>query len=90
MRGHILDPSQRAAVLEWLGGLDLDERLAVLLAISFTFPILRSSKSWTKRIDACRAELAPSADLHVEIVIKAGRISARIKEVLSAVAETLH
>jgi hypothetical protein len=85
MRGHIIDPSERADVLAWLGELELTERLAMLLAMSFAFPILKNSKSWTRRIDECGAELGPTADQHVAIVMRAGQISSGIKEELSPV-----
>jgi hypothetical protein len=67
-------------ILAWLEGmLPLDERLAVMHAMTFAFPLLKNDRAWLARIDAVIGELQPTAERHAEILVKAGNISRHLK-----------
>jgi hypothetical protein len=78
------DP-RRPDTLAWLEAMQpLDGRLALMLAMAFAFPPIKYDRRWQARIDAIMAELHPSAEEHGEILLKAGRISRRLKAELAA------
>jgi hypothetical protein len=72
-------------ILAWLEAmLPLDERLAVMHAMTFAFPLLKNDRAWLARIDAVIGELQPTAQRHAEILVKARKISGRLKRELTS------
>jgi hypothetical protein len=51
-------------------------------AMAFAFPILKNDREWNVRIDALLAELKPTAGEHENILMEAGKMSARLKREL--------
>jgi hypothetical protein len=58
-------------ILAWLEAMrPLGERLAVMHAMTFAFPLLKNDRVWLARIDAVIGELRPTAERHAEILYK--------------------
>ena len=58
------------------------ERLTVMHAMSFAFPLLKNDLEWTTKVSAVLIELKPTAREHEDILIEATRISSRLKQEL--------
>jgi hypothetical protein len=71
-------------ILAWVEAMPLVERLTVMHAMTFVFPLLKSDRTWKARMAAVRTELKPTADELGDILIEASRISARLKLELAA------
>ena len=72
-----------AGLVTWVGAMPIAERLTVLHAMSFAFPILKNDRAWKARISAVLVELKPTKRQHEDILIEAGRISGRLKSALT-------
>ena len=60
-------------ILAWLEAmLPLDERLAVMHAMTFAFPLLKNDRDWTATVSAVLVELKPTKRQH-----EIGRASCR-------------
>jgi hypothetical protein len=80
----IRDP-RTPEILAWLEAmLPLEERLAVMHALTSAFPLLKNDRAWLMRIDAAIGELQPTTERHAEIVVKAGKISGRLMRELKS------
>jgi hypothetical protein len=66
-------------ILAWRDAMPIAERLTVMHAISFAFPILKNDRDWTGRVSAVLVELKPTKRQHEDILIEAGRMSRRLK-----------
>jgi hypothetical protein len=60
----------------------LAERLTIMQAMAFAFPILKNDREWNVRLDALLAELKPTARERENILMEAGKMSARLKREL--------
>ena len=58
------------------------ERLTVMHAMSFAFPLLKNDRTWTATVSAVLVEL-PNKRQHEDILLEAGRISGRLKRELA-------
>jgi len=68
---------------EWLDDLDLEQRLAAIHAIAFTFPKLKNDANWLAYTAEVTTELAPSPEQHADIMLAALKMSGRLKEELA-------
>ena len=59
------------------------ERLTVMHAMSFAFPILKIDRGWTTQVSAVLVELKPTKRQHEDILIEAARMSGRLKRELA-------
>ena len=48
-------------------------------AMAFAFPSLKNDRDWRERIEAVVSELKPSAKEYADIVLRADRISIRLR-----------
>ena len=70
-------------ILAWVDAMPIAERLTVMHAMSFAFPILKNDRGWTAKISAVLVELKPTKRQHEDILIEAARISGRLKRELA-------
>ena len=85
---YFMHDPRRPDTLAWLDAMQpLDGRLALMLAMALAFPLIKNDRRWQARIDAIRSELHPSAEEHGNIMLKAGRISRRLRAELAASAQ---
>ena len=70
-------------ILAWVDAMPIAERLMVMHAMSFAFPILKNDRDWTARVSAVLVELKPTKRAHEDILIKAARMSGRLKRELT-------
>ena len=70
--------------MAWVDAMPVAERLTVMHAMSFAFPILKNDRGWMTKVTAVQVELKPSAREHEDILIEAGRIGGRLKRELTA------
>jgi hypothetical protein len=70
-------------LFEWLADLDLEQRLAAMLALSFAFPKLKNDRLWQADIAAVTDELAPTHEQHTDIMVAAMRMSGNLKRELA-------
>ena len=59
------------------------ERLTVMHAMSFAFPILKNDRGWTAKVSAVLVELKPTKRKHEDILIEAAQMSGRLKRELA-------
>ena len=71
-------------IIAQLEAMPLEDRLAMMLAMAFTFPLLKDDHDWKARIEAVLGEIKPSAEEHGDIMVRAGRISRRLKADLAS------
>ena len=65
--------------LAWLEAmLPLDGCLALMHAMTFAFPLIKSDRRWQARIEGVVAELHPGTEEHGNIILGAARISRRM------------
>ena len=87
---YLMHDPRRPDTLAWLEAVrPLEGRLALMLAMALAFPLIKNDRRWQARIDAIRAELHSSAEEHGDIMLKAGRISRRLRAELAASAQPL-
>jgi len=85
---YLMHDPRRPDTLAWLEAvLPLEERLALMVAMACAFPLIENDRRWQAHIDAIRAELHPGAEEHGDIMLKAGRISRRLRAELAASAQ---
>jgi hypothetical protein len=72
-----------AGLITWVGAMPIAERLTVLHAMSFAFPILKNDRDWTTKVSAVLVELKPTKRQHEDILIAAARMSGRLKRKLA-------
>jgi hypothetical protein len=83
---YLLHDPRTPDTLAWLEAmLPLDGRLALMHAMTFAFPLIKNDRRWQARIEAIFAELHPSAEEHGNIIIRAARISRRLKAEIAPV-----
>ena len=70
-------------ILAWVEAMPLGERLTVMHAMSFAFPLLKNDRDWTATVSAVLVELKPTKRQHEDILIEAGRMSGRLKRELT-------
>jgi hypothetical protein len=71
-------------IIAQLGAMPLEDRLAMMLAMAFTFPLLKDDHDWKARTAAVLGEIKPSAEEHGDIIVRAGLISRRLKAELAS------
>ena len=69
--------------MAWVVAMPFAERLTVMHAMSFAFPILKNDRGWTTQVSALLVELKPTKREHEDILIEASRISGRLKQELT-------
>jgi len=74
----MLDP-RTPEILAWRDAMPIAERLTVMHAMSFVFPLLKNDRAWTATVSAVLVELKPTKRQHEDILIEAGRMSRRLK-----------
>jgi hypothetical protein len=66
-----------------LDDLELEQRLVMMLALSFAFLVLKNDAVWKADIAAITNELAPSPEQHADITLAALKMSGRLREELA-------
>jgi hypothetical protein len=66
-------------LFEWLAGLELGQRLAVMQAIAFTFPLLKHDPTWQADISKVLNELRPTPQERADILAAALHMSGRLE-----------
>ena len=69
--------------MAWVDAMPIAERLTVMHAMSFAFPILKNCRGWTAKVSAALVALKPTKRQHEGILIEASRISGRLKRELA-------
>ena len=69
--------------MAWVDAMPVAERLTVMHAMSFAFPLLKNDRGWTGKVNAVLVELKPTKRQHEDILIEASRISGRLKRELA-------
>jgi hypothetical protein len=80
---QIRDP-RKPEVMLWLSTLEGEQRLLMLLAMKFAFRYLEIDREWAALIKRTCDDVKPTAEQHAEIVLRAGRITANLKDELAA------
>jgi len=70
-------------IMAWVDAMPIAERLTVMHAMSFAFPLLKSDRDWAATVSAVLVELKPTKRQHEDILIEASRISGRLKRELT-------
>jgi hypothetical protein len=70
-------------IMAWVNAMPIAERLTVMHAMSFAFPILKNDRAWTLKVSTALAELKPTKREHEDILIEAARMSGRLKRELA-------
>jgi hypothetical protein len=65
--------------MAWLADLDPVQRLGVVYAMAFAFPLLKNDKKWKAYTAEVTDEVAPSPEQQTEITIAAMKMSERLK-----------
>ena len=68
-----------AGLITAADAMPLADRLTVMHAMSFALPLLKNDRAWTATVSAVLVELKPTKRQHEDILIEAGRMSARLK-----------
>ena len=70
-------------IMAWVDAMPFAERLTVMHAMSFAFPLLKDDLGWTTKVSAVLVELKPTAREHEDILLEAGKIGDRLKRELA-------